>query len=133
MAHSQSFNQKPERRREQKKRWFGNGQKLAHRIRGSHRRRKADSASAAAVTVGMHRWVGLAIIADNLINIGHAMEKLRILNLSRLLLSSSSPAGHPGGFCLAQRNSSVQPAQALRCACVISDLRWVYCAINRPT
>jgi transposase, IS5 family len=25
--------------------------------------------------VGMHRWVGLGVIADNLINIGRAMEK----------------------------------------------------------
>jgi transposase, IS5 family len=24
---------------------------------------------------GMKRWVGLGVIADNLINIGHAMEK----------------------------------------------------------
>jgi IS5 family transposase len=24
---------------------------------------------------GMKRWVGLCVIADNLINIGHAMEK----------------------------------------------------------
>ena len=25
--------------------------------------------------VGMHRWVGLGVIADNLINIGRAIEK----------------------------------------------------------
>jgi len=25
--------------------------------------------------VGMHRWVGLGVIADNLVNIGRAMEK----------------------------------------------------------
>jgi len=25
--------------------------------------------------VGMHRWVGLGVIADSLVNIGRAMEK----------------------------------------------------------
>jgi hypothetical protein len=25
--------------------------------------------------VGMHRWVGLGVIADNLVNIGRAMQK----------------------------------------------------------
>jgi len=68
----------PERKREQKKRWFRNGQKwrtgcegrisVAKRRHGLNRcRYKGD--------VGMHRWVGLGVIADNLINIGHAMEK----------------------------------------------------------
>jgi IS5 family transposase len=67
-----------ERRREQKKRWFRNGQKwrtgcegrisVAKRRHGLNRcRYKGDA--------GMKRWVGLGVIADNLINIGRAMEK----------------------------------------------------------
>src|SRR5712672_2865400 len=67
-----------ERRREQKKRWFRNGQKwrtgcegrisVAKRRHGLNRcRYKGDA--------GMKRWVGLGVIADNIINIGRAMEK----------------------------------------------------------
>jgi IS5 family transposase len=63
-----------ERKREQRKRWFRNGQKwrtgcegrisVLKRRHGLHRSRyKSDE--------GMKRWVGLGIIADNLINIGH--------------------------------------------------------------
>ena len=63
-----------ERKREQRKRWFRNGQKwrtgcegrisVLKRRHGLHRSRyKGDE--------GMKRWVGLGIIADNLINIGH--------------------------------------------------------------
>ena len=66
----------PERRREQKKRWFRNGQKwrtgcegrisVAKRRHGLNRcRYKGDG--------GMQRWVGLGVIADNLINIGRTM------------------------------------------------------------
>ena len=68
----------PERKREQKKRWFRNGQKwrtgcegrisVVKRRHGLNRcRYKGDD--------GMKRWVGLGVIADNLINIGRAMEK----------------------------------------------------------
>ena len=64
----------PERKREQKKRWFRNGQKwrtgcegrisVVKRRHGLNRcRYKGDA--------GMKRWVGLGVIADNLINIGH--------------------------------------------------------------
>jgi transposase, IS5 family len=67
-----------ERKREQKKRWFRNGQKwrtgsegrisVVKRRHGLRRcRYKGHS--------GMNRWVGLGIIADNIINIGRAMEK----------------------------------------------------------
>ena len=66
-----------ERKREQKKRWFRNGQKwrtgcegrisVVKRRHGLNRcRYKGDT--------GMKRWVGLGVIADNLINIGRAME-----------------------------------------------------------
>ena len=66
------------RKREQKKRWFRNGQKwrtgcegrisVAKRRHGLRRCRYKGYA-------GMHRWVGLGVIADNLVNIGRAMEK----------------------------------------------------------
>ena len=67
-----------ERKREQKKRWFRNGQKwrtgcegrisVAKRRHGLNRcRYKGDA--------GMKRWVGLGVIADTLINIGCAMAK----------------------------------------------------------
>jgi IS5 family transposase len=68
----------PERKREQKKRWFRNGQKwrtgsegrisVVKRRHGLDRCRYKDY-------VGMNRWVGLGIIADNIVNIGRAMEK----------------------------------------------------------
>ena len=64
-----------ERKREQKKRWFRNGQRwrtgsegrisVAKRRHGLNRcRYRGDD--------GMHRWVGLGVIADNLISIGTA-------------------------------------------------------------
>jgi transposase, IS5 family len=67
-----------ERRREQKKRWFRQGQtwrtgcegriSVIKRRHGLNRcRYKGDA--------GMQRWVGLGVIADNLINIGRAMAK----------------------------------------------------------
>jgi IS5 family transposase len=67
-----------ERKRHQKKRWFRNGQKwrtgcegrisLLKRRHGLNRcRYKGDD--------GMKRWVGLAVIADNLINIGRSLAK----------------------------------------------------------
>jgi IS5 family transposase len=66
----------PARKREQKKRWFRNGQKwrtgcegrisVAKRRHGLNRcRYKGDR--------GMKRWVGLGLVADTLINIGRAM------------------------------------------------------------
>jgi IS5 family transposase len=68
----------PARKREQKKRWFRQGQKwrtgcegrisVSKRRHGLNRcRYKGDS--------GMKRWVGLGVIADNLINIGRALDK----------------------------------------------------------
>jgi transposase, IS5 family len=67
-----------ERRREQKKRWFRNGQKwrtgcegrisVAKRRHGLNRCRYKGEA-------GMKRWVGLGVISDNLINIGRAINK----------------------------------------------------------
>jgi len=68
----------PARKREQKKRWFRNGQKwrtgcegrisVVKRRHGLNRcRDKGDD--------GMARWVGLGVIADNIINIGTALAK----------------------------------------------------------
>ena len=68
----------PDRKREQKKRWFRNGQKwrtgcegrisVVKRRHGLNRcRDKGDD--------GMTRWVGLGVIADNIINIGTALAK----------------------------------------------------------
>src|ERR1700674_4767644 len=70
----------PARKREQKKRWFRNGQKfrtgcegrisVVKRWHGLNRfRYKGDA--------GMHRWVGLGVIADNVINIGRALTTRR--------------------------------------------------------
>ena len=63
------------RKREQKKRWFREGQRwrtgsegrisVAKRRHGLNRSRYRGDA-------GMQRWVGLGVIADNLINIGSA-------------------------------------------------------------
>ena len=67
-----------ERKREQKKRWFRNGQKwrtgsegrisVVKRRHGLDRcRYKGDS--------GMRRWVGLGVIGDNLVTLGNALAK----------------------------------------------------------
>ena len=71
----------PARKREQKKRWFRNGQKwrtgcegrisVAKRRHGLNRcRYKGDR--------GMKRWVGIGVIADTLINIGRAMAQATV-------------------------------------------------------
>ena len=68
----------PERKREQKKRWFRKGQKwrtgsegrisVVKRRHGLNRcRYKGDA--------GMKRWVGLGVIGDNLVTIGAALGK----------------------------------------------------------
>jgi IS5 family transposase len=67
-----------ERKREQKKRWFRNGQKWRTGSEGRisvAKRRHGLRRSHYKGYVGMHRWVGLGVIADNLVNIGRAMEK----------------------------------------------------------
>jgi len=61
----------PERKREQKKRWFRNGQKWRTgsegRISGVKRRHGLNR-SRYRGDAGMKRWVGLGVIADNLVN-----------------------------------------------------------------
>ena len=68
----------PERKREQKKRWFRNGQKWRTGCEGRIsvvKRRHGLTRCRYKGEVGMHRWVGLGVIADSLVNIGRAMEK----------------------------------------------------------
>jgi IS5 family transposase len=67
-----------ERRREQKKRWFKNGQKWRTGCEGRisvAKRRHGLNRCHYRGQDGMERWVGFGVIADNLINIGQAMAK----------------------------------------------------------
>ena len=62
-----------DRRREQKKRWFRNGQKWRTGCEGRIsviKRRHGLNRSRYKGEAGMKRWVGFGVIADNLINIG---------------------------------------------------------------
>jgi len=67
-----------ERKREQRKRWFRNGQKWRTgsegRISVVKRRHGLDRCRYRGY-VGINRWVGLGVIADNVINIGRAIER----------------------------------------------------------
>jgi len=68
----------PERKREQRKRWFRDCQKwrtgCEGRISVVKRRHGLDRCRYKG-SVGMDRWVGLAVIADNVVNISRVMEK----------------------------------------------------------
>ena len=67
-----------ERRREQKKRWFRNGQKWRTGSEGRIsvvKRRNGLRRCRYKGYIGMNRWVGLGVIADNVVNIGRAMDK----------------------------------------------------------
>jgi transposase, IS5 family len=67
-----------ERKREQKKRWFRNGQKWRTGCEGRIsviKRRHGLNRCRYKGDAGMRRWVGLGIVADTLINIGNAMAK----------------------------------------------------------
>src|SRR5262249_23597665 len=66
------------RKREQKKRWFRNGQKWRTRCEGrisGAKRRHGLNRCRYRGEAGMKRWVGLGVIADNLINISRALDK----------------------------------------------------------
>ena len=68
----------PERKREQKKRWFRNGQKWRTGCEGRIsvvKRRHGLGRSRYKGDAGMQRWVGLGVIADNLVNISRVMAK----------------------------------------------------------
>ena len=67
-----------ERKREQKKRWFRNGQKWRTGSEGRisvTKRRHGLARCRYRGLVGMKRWVGFGVIADNIVNIGRVMEK----------------------------------------------------------
>jgi len=70
-----------ERKREQRKRWFRDGQKWRTgsegRISVVKRRHGLDRCRYKGY-VGMNRWVGLGVIADNVVNIGRALERQAI-------------------------------------------------------
>ena len=64
------------RKRDQKKRWFKNGQKWRTGCEGRIsvvKRRHGLNRSRYKGEDGMKRWVGLGVIADNLINIGRVL------------------------------------------------------------
>ena len=76
--HSQSFDQSLERKREQKKRWFRDGQKWRTGCEGRIsvvKRRHGLTRCRYKGFIGLNRWVGLGVIADNVVNIGRMMEK----------------------------------------------------------
>ncbi len=65
-----------ERKREQKKRWFRKGQKWRTGCEGRIsvvKRRHGLNRCRYKGDIGMKRWVGLGVIADNLINIGRVL------------------------------------------------------------
>ncbi|HEU0290535.1 MAG TPA: ISNCY family transposase [Burkholderiales bacterium] len=67
----------PDRKREQKKRWFRNGQKWRTGCEGRIsvvKRRHGLNRCRYKGETGMKRWVGLGVIADNLVNIGREMK-----------------------------------------------------------
>ena len=67
-----------ERKREQKKRWFRNGQKWRTGSEGRIsvvKRRHGLNRSRYRGEAGIKRWVGLGVIADTLVNISRAMAK----------------------------------------------------------
>jgi IS5 family transposase len=68
----------PERKREQKKRWFRNGQKWRTGCEGRIsvvKRRHGLNRCRYKGDIGMKRWVGLGVIGDNLVNIGRTMKR----------------------------------------------------------
>lgn len=67
-----------DRQREQKKRWFRNGQKWRTGCEGRIsviKRRHGLERCRYKGRDGMKRWVGLGVIADNLVNLGRAMHR----------------------------------------------------------
>ena len=67
----------PQRKREQKKRWFRNGQKWRTGCEGRIsvvKRRHGLDRCRYKTEVGMQRWVALGVICDNLVNIGRVMS-----------------------------------------------------------
>lgn len=70
----------PARKREQKKRWFKNGQRWRTGCEGRIsvvKRRHGLTRSRYKGDAGMKRWVGLGVIADTLINISRVLANRR--------------------------------------------------------
>jgi IS5 family transposase len=70
--------QSPKRKQEQKKRWFKKAQKWRTGCEGRIsvlKRRQGLNRSRYKGQQGMNRWVGLGVIADNLINVGRFLAK----------------------------------------------------------
>jgi transposase, IS5 family len=68
----------PERKREQRKRWFRKGQKWRTGCEGRIsvlKRRHGLNRCRYKGDAGMQRWVGLGVVADNLINISCALKR----------------------------------------------------------
>ena len=68
--------QSERRKREQKKRWFNNGQQWRTGSEGRIsllKRRHGLNRSRYQGDAGLRRWVGLGVIADNLLNIGRVL------------------------------------------------------------
>jgi len=77
----------PERKREQKKRWFRDAQKWRTGCEGRisvEKRRHGLNRCLYKGDNGMKRWVGLGVVSDNLINIGSAMAKRKAKDLAAL-------------------------------------------------
>jgi IS5 family transposase len=67
----------PERKRQQKKRWFRNGQKWRTGCEGRItvvKRRNGLNRCRYESEIGMQRWVGLGVISDNLLK-GRVMSR----------------------------------------------------------
>ena len=82
-----------ERKREQKKRWFRNGQKWRTGCEGRIsvvKRRHGLARCRYKGDDGMKRWVGLGVIADNLINIGRTIA-------NRAVTQQTASATQTGG------------------------------------
>jgi IS5 family transposase len=65
-----------DRKREQKKRWFRSGQRWRTGCEGRisvSKRRHGLNRSRYPGDDGMKCWVGIGVIADNLVNLGHAI------------------------------------------------------------
>ena len=76
--HSESSTKSADRKREQRKRWLQGGKKWRTGCEGRIsvlKRRHGLRRCLYKGETGMKRWVGLGMIADNIINIGRAMEK----------------------------------------------------------
>jgi IS5 family transposase len=68
----------PQRKREQKKRWFRDGQKWRTGCEGRIsviKRRNGLNRCRYKADAGMLRWVALGVIADNLVNMGRVMSR----------------------------------------------------------